>query len=437
MIRLISPFSSRKLDLSIKAGFSEKRYWILFPAIFLFYANVYPESGFEGDIYCWKEWGKFNLHHGLGHAYNSDSNYLPVYHYILYLFGKLFGSDELIDQKIHYLKLVSFCFDMITCFFMLDLLKEKLKTQIQKSIAIFILLLNPAFVYNSLVWGQVDGIMTCFVFISFCLALKDKIIPSLLFLVLALNFKLQAIIFVPIIILILFPAIKESFSFKKLFLWLLSISAFEIIIILPFILEDTHKSIWKVVANSIDHYPFLSMNAFNFWHLIFYQDLTRLTDTSLFLSLKLKSWGTIIFYLFSLVVLSPILVQYVKAIIGRYNLKIKHEQFILVAGLIPLLFFYFNTQMHERYSHPAIIFLTCYAISSRNYLAFVLTSIAYLLNLESVLGYYSNGWIREFLYQKQFISIIFAISIILVLKDYFRLVKIEFSTKSNQATETQ
>lgn len=425
------------MEHDLKNNVTSRAYWIVFPVLFIFYAWIYPEQGFSGDIYCWKEWAKFNVHHGLGHAYNSDSNYLPVYHYVLYLFGKLIGNDALIDEKIHYLKLVSFFFDVITCIFMLDLLKKKLVTTGQQLGATLLLLLNPAFVYNSLVWGQVDGMMTCFVFISFCLALKEKILLSLIFFVIAINFKLQAIIFAPLILLTLFPTMKSNFSFRKLFMWLISIAAFEILIILPFILEDTHKSIWKVVVHSFDHYPFISMNAFNFWYLFYDTDLTQVSDTTFYYFLSLKHWGTLAFFLGSLIILFPVLYFYIKGIASNMRLKIQPEYFILAGSLIPLLFFYFNTQMHERYAHPCIIFLTTYALYSRNYSAWLLASIAYFLNLESVLGYYSHGFIREFHYQKQIISCLFGISILLIYKDYFTLLKRDFFEKRQHSFERQ
>ena len=58
-------------------------------------------------------------------------------------------------------------------------------------------------------------------------------------------------------------------------------------------------------------------------------------------------------------------------------------------------------------------------------------------NIESVLGYYSHGFIREFHYQKQIISCLFGISILLIYKDYFTLLKRDFFEKRQHSFERQ
>ena len=48
-------------------------------------------------------------------------------------------------------------------------------------------------------------------------------------------------------------------------------------------------------------------------------------------------------------------------------------------------FFFFNTQMHERYSHPAMLMAFLYGILNKNYWIYGITSIAYFLNMEKTL----------------------------------------------------
>jgi hypothetical protein len=62
---------------------------------------------------------------------------------------------------------------------------------------------------------------------------------------------------------------------------------------------------------------------------------------------------------------------------------------MLSAAVISLSFFFFNTQMHERYSHPAMIFLFFYAAFSKQFGPYILVSIAYLLNMERILLYFT------------------------------------------------
>ncbi len=59
-----------------------------------------------------------------------------------------------------------------------------------------------------------------------------------------------------------------------------------------------------------------------------------------------------------------------------------YELLFLSTGLLCLYFFYFNSQMHERYAHPIIILFFFYAVVSKNYKLYILASIPYLLSLD-------------------------------------------------------
>ena len=77
--------------------------------------------------------------------------------------------------------------------------------------------------------------------------------------------------------------------------------------------------------------------------------------------------------------------------------------------------------MHERYSHPTIIFIACYAILSNRYLIYSLISVAYFLNLEFCLNFQPFADYNSILYNKLFISILYLIAIVLIYKDLFNV----------------
>lgn len=68
----------------------------LFAGIFIFlFLSFITVSlrGYEYDISCWRNWCLHIYKNGLDKAYiGSMSNYMPVFQYILWLFGKLAGS---------------------------------------------------------------------------------------------------------------------------------------------------------------------------------------------------------------------------------------------------------------------------------------------------------------------------------------------------------
>ncbi len=57
----------------------------------------------------------------------------------------------------------------------------------------------------------------------------------------------------------------------------------------------------------------------------------------------------------------------------------------LTSATVAVLFFYVNTQMHERYSYPAMILYFGYGFLSNRYLLYFLSSFAYFLNVDAIL----------------------------------------------------
>lgn len=94
------------------------------------------------------------------------------------------------------------------------------------------------------------------------------------------------------------------------------------------------------------------------------------------------------------------------------NREIKFLLIILIL-LISLVFFYFNTQMHKRYSHPALLFSGAFAFVNGSYLMYVLCSLAYFLNMEKVLKYLQLENYNTFIFDERVISVLYLTAIIL------------------------
>ncbi len=77
------------------------------------------------DISFWKQWSEYIFQNGLGNVYNSNIDYLPLFHYILKIFGFIQGSVEKIDGNIHYLKSITLLFHFVTGFFLALVIKRK------------------------------------------------------------------------------------------------------------------------------------------------------------------------------------------------------------------------------------------------------------------------------------------------------------------------
>jgi hypothetical protein len=101
-----------------------------------------------------------------------------------------------------------------------------------------------------------------------------------------------------------------------------------------------------------------------------------------------------------------------------------------VSALISLGFFLFNTQMHERYVHPALLFSGLFALITGRCNVFFLITVGYLLNLEAVMRYmryFDEQWLgftidydRIFLFEPKFVASIFMVAYIYGAIEFYR-----------------
>lgn len=356
-------------------------YGIILILTYLCLAMLTPHGGFAGDIDYWATWTKTLVTNGLGRAYESGINYHPLFLYVLTAFGFLRNTEEAIRAHIHELKYLVLLFDFLAAYLLIRFLTANKRS----ALPAFFILFNPAYLYNTMIWGQVDAIHTFFSFASLLTAMHGGAVTSSVLFLLALNMKAQAIIFLPFLALFLLPYFFDFRTFLKSFF---SVAGVQALLLLPFILEDRMKSLIRTVLHAVDYNPVVSMNAFNAWYLFFRGDLSALPDAAAFMGISYKVWGLMSFSVVSLSLLF--------AVGPRIFTRARHKEpyhwedyqlFFLCLGLISIAFFYFNTQMHERYAHPAILFLGVYGVLSGRYIIFVLVSLGYLLNMDAVLGF--------------------------------------------------
>lgn len=133
---------------------------------------------------------------GFGALKGDFYNYNPPYMVILYLISVL---------KINPLtgiKLVSCFFDLImggvVALIVFDLTKSKLRTMFAYGV-VWIL---PTVVTNGSMWGQCDAIYATFVMLSVYCIIKDKSSLGMIFLGIAVGFKMQAIFILPAYIIL-------------------------------------------------------------------------------------------------------------------------------------------------------------------------------------------------------------------------------------------
>ncbi len=370
---------------------------------------VMPNFGHAWDCACWGMWATRMNSHGIASAYTEGStvNYLPLYLYVLRGYGYLVGTEK-IFPLIYTLKVVTLLFDVGSAIIISSYFREKKRAWQY----IIFTLINIGFIYNTIIWNQVDSILSFFLLASFTLSYKKHLSAGVLLFVLALNVKLQAIVFLPVLGLMWLPL----FTWRKV-LKALAVSVLaELIILSPFIVAGVTSNISVVITGSVDYYQSVSMNAFNLWYLLLDGDLMFVKDTiKTAVGLSYKQVGLVLFFGSSLLVMWGALKDSWQVMVKKAESKMQLDHWLWIMTLIPIFFFYFNTQMHERYIHPAIVFLSLLAFRRKLYGPWVLISLAYALSLESICKYLGLNNYGTLIFHPDFIAGLFGVGMIWIL----------------------
>jgi Gpi18-like mannosyltransferase len=385
--------------------------------LFALYLVILPQSYMDYDMGFWREWALYLHHNGLGNAYNGTINYLPVYVYGLYFYDLLQGTDTNIIHHINSIKVLFVIFDFLPVF-VLCCFRQKI---FSFKIPYLYLLLNVAYVFTSMVWGQIDSIYTNLAFLAILTGLLYPVAGSLLFL-LALNTKPQAIEFIPIMSLVLLYSVRSASTVIKI---LLSAVAVQFVILLPFIHSGGVGRLLHISGHVVGLYQQLSLCAFNFWYLAARGNPFFIKDTSTYILLSYRTIGLLLFTASAAAVLIPLMKRIWLARKNTLGIDSQtYSQLLLGTGLLCLFFFYFNTEMHERYAHPVIIFFFFYGVVSKNYKLYVLVSISYFLSLDKSFSF-PDGYLPivhyKIIYASKIIALWYTVTIIYGSYVYYRL----------------
>jgi Gpi18-like mannosyltransferase len=404
-------------------------FFVFYLLLFLLIANHLPEAGFGLDMLCWKKWTKYIFFNGLGNAYKSDTDYLPLMQWFMYAFGKIQITIQNVVRNMNYIKVIPLAFEFVGGFYLVKMASEKITSPSRLFFLSLFYFLNIAVFYNTLFWGQVDGVYSVMLFISVYYAHKKKIFTAIIFFLFALNFKLQAIVFLPLIGLMILPELIRTFNPKKFIAGVLVLCTIQFLILLPFILVGDLQRLIDVITESFKKYPVVSMNAAGFWNWFISREMAyTIPDSTLFSGVSYKSWGLLMFFTFSFLALLPLLKHILKELRQRNSTSFPLEKILIIGTLIPMIFCYFNTEMHERYVHPAVIFVLAYSIISGNSWPALLICLAYFLHLERGMRILELKNYETAIFHSLFFSILYLISMIILFLKLYEIKIFSFKT---------
>lgn len=404
------------MDWSIWLKDDKRQLLLISVVMYALFIVFLPTVGHAWDNACWGMWSTRMTSQGIHAAYTEGStvNYLPLYLYVLKAYGEWMGTEHIYAHT-YYLKAFTLIFDFGSAYLICSRLNQ-VKNKWKYLIFIF---LNIGFVYNTYFWNQVDGILSFFVLWSFFMAIENKLALSMLAYLLALNFKLQGILFFPVIGILWLRA----FNVKQLLFGLLYCALAEFIILLPFIYAGVVANIGDVISGSVDYYKSISMNAYNFWYLVLDGDLFYRKDDVVFaMGLTYKTWGLLLFLASATLVCTPLLLTLIKEKLKKTTQPLSMESAALAMALVVMCFFFFNTQMHERYIHPVIVFSTWLAFRYKQWMQWIVISLAYALSLEKVCKLLELNNYGTLVFYEKFLAGLYLIGFLLLALRYIKVV---------------
>ncbi|UPT67523.1 MAG: hypothetical protein M0D57_02275 [Sphingobacteriales bacterium JAD_PAG50586_3] len=148
------------------------------------------------------------------------------------------------------------------------------------------------------------------------------------------------------------------------------------------------------------------------------------------------------FAIASAITLFPLLVKSMAALAKGSRLGFAQaEQVMLSAALVAVIFFFFPTQMHERYSHPVLLFAGAYFVFSKRWVLFLFVSYAYLMNLESLDKCWQLDNYGTFIFDARLVGFLYAFALVYgtyrLYKDYGFRSDIQYLKQSFKLSSTQ
>ncbi len=384
--------------------------------LFILYIFILPRVSMDYDMGFWREWALLIHHNGLANTYNTSINYFPVYVYGLYVYDLLQGTDANIIHNINSIKILFMFFDFLPMIVLCCFRQKILSFRIPH----LFLLLNIAYVFDSMVWGQIDSIYASLAFLAIITSLRYPVAGILLY-VLALNTKQQAIEFLPVMAIALMYSVRKV---KTAIIAIAAAVALQVLLLLPFIGNGGVGKLTAIAGNTVGLYNQLSICAFNIWYLITKGNPYFINSNDTYFLLSYRTTGIIMFSIASLLVLVPLARRVWR--LRKDNLGLDETTYrilFLCTGLLCLYFFYFNSQMHERYALPIILFFFFYGVTSNNYKLYILASIPFLLSLDKCFPDYLPVVHYKIIYASVVIALWYTATVIYGSYLYYRLIK--------------
>jgi Gpi18-like mannosyltransferase len=366
--------------------------WVLLAAGFLVRLLFMGSEGFHNDVSSFEAWALTLAGHSFPQFYASTSfaDYPPGYFYILAAVGHLYtilsphGNLEVLKYLV---KLPAVLMDLADGALLFAIVRRFANERWALGVAA-LFILNPATIFISAAWGQVDSISAGLALLGVYLLLQSTsasnpavfITGAWLCLSYSLLIKPQAAVLLPLFAVFAFSVPQQRRA-------LLTATAIALVASIVFVFALTVP--FHPTANPLDAFSWLyqkysfgknvyaynTVNAFNLWSIVhgfWAPDSQQLGPWPQYV------WGILLVAAASILTLV------------RYAALRTQQALIESAALLTLAFYMFSTRMHERYIYDGLVFTMAAIPLARRYLwSAVIFSVTLFVNLVYSLTYLS------------------------------------------------
>ncbi len=357
--------------------------WLLLAAGFVLRLLFMGNEGFRNDVSSFEAWAITLASHPFWQFYSSTSfaDYPPGYFYILWVVGHLYNllsPHGNLDVLKYLVKLPAVLMDLADGALLYVVVRRFASERWALGVAA-LFVLNPAMIFISAAWGQVDSISSGLALLGVYLLLRSdddraltRIPLAWVVLTYSLLIKPQAAVLIPLFIAFAFAS--QERSRERLIGTAAGIVAailFAFLLTVPFHPTGNPAQAFSWLYGKYSFgknvYAYNSVNAFNLWSIIhpFWRP-----DSEPIFSLPQYAWGVL------LVAAATVLT------LVRYLQARTQQALIESAALLTLAFYMLATRMHERYIYDGLVFtMASIPFAKRYFWAAVVFSATLFVNL--------------------------------------------------------
>ncbi len=356
-------------------------------------------EGFKTDVATYAAWAIALAQHGFRSFYSTVgfADYPPGYFYILAVVGHIWtlfgGAHDRSYGVLHVLvKLPAIVADLATGALLYAVVRRFAGVKFALGAAAFYLL-NPAVIYISALWGQVDSISGAMALLAVYTLLRSDdastrppgrfdpqtvwIVGAWLALAYSLLVKPQAAVLLPLFVAFAFADPQR----RRARIVATAIGAGAALVLALVLAEPFHPSgpvaalawLFERYAYGSNVYPYNTVNAFNLWAL---RGTLWLPDGQYIFVLPQYGWGVLL------------VVAALALIVWRYLQDRTGQALVEGCAIATLAFFVLATRMHERYLFNGLLFtIACIPFARRYLWGAVALSVVLFANLAYSLQY--------------------------------------------------